>query len=307
MGSDARSVPLTAAAPGGRAGAAVTAVRRAVILGAAVCAAASGITGPMAGGSEMMETNESAGGAALPAADVAVAVLYDNRAFAGGCEPAWGFSCLVTGAEKSILFDTGGDGRILLENMGRLGVDPDTVDVIVLSHAHWDHTGGADEVLERGGDVTIVSPPGFAEAMREACAGTGSRVVSADDWLEVCRGVHSTGTWGRTIPEQSLVVRTDRGLIVITGCAHPGIIGILERVRARFDDRILLVMGGFHLLEESEDGLEGIVDGFRAMRVSYAAPCHCSGDRAIEFFAGEYGDRFIAIGAGKRIAAGDLE
>lgn len=239
--------------------------------------------------------------------DVTISVFYDNRPYAEGCEPAWGFSCLVTGSERSVLFDTGGDGDILLKNMKRLGLEPDSADVVVLSHAHWDHTGGLKNVLERNGDVTIVSPSDFVDSVRGIMQESEGRIIAASDHLSICNGVYSTGEMGGSIPEQSLVVRTDRGLVVITGCAHPGIVKILDRVREMFDENILLVMGGFHLINKSEDDLREIIDRFRALGVAYAAPCHCSGDRAIEAFAADYGDHFIKIGAGVVISLGDLE
>jgi 7,8-dihydropterin-6-yl-methyl-4-(beta-D-ribofuranosyl)aminobenzene 5'-phosphate synthase len=239
--------------------------------------------------------------------DVTVSVLYDNRPYAEGCEPAWGFSCLVTGPEKSILFDTGGDGDILLENMKRLGLEPEAAGVVVLSHAHWDHTGGLKHVLERNGDVTIVSPSDFVVSVRGIMPGSEERIVTASDCLSICGGVYSTEEMGRSIPEQSLIIRTDSGLVVITGCAHIGIVKILDRVREMFDEDILLVMGGFHLMNESGKDLREIIDRFRALGVAYAAPCHCSGNRAIEAFAAGYGDRFIGIGAGIVLDLGDLE
>ncbi len=239
--------------------------------------------------------------------DVTIAVLYDNRRYAEGCRPAWGFSCLVTGPEKTVLFDTGGDGDILLQNMKRLGLEPEAVDAVVLSHAHWDHTGGLKRVVEGNGGVTVVSPSDFVDSAREIIPGSGERITTASDRLSICSGVYSTGEMGRSIPEQSLIIRTDRGLVVITGCAHYGIVKILDRVREMFDEDILLVMGGFHLMNESENALREIIDRFRALGVAYAAPCHCSGDRAIESFAAEYGDRFIGIGVGIVLDLRDLE
>lgn len=280
-----------------------------VLLCMVCCACISGYhyTVQAGGKEDTMQKPDAGDGGVLSAHEVAITVIYDNRAFIDGCEAAWGFSCLVTGAERCVLFDTGGDGEILMRNMDRVGIDPDTVDVIVLSHAHWDHTGGLERFLEANGDVEIVSPIGFTGELRKMAPDPEDRIIEPSGWLEICGGLYSTGELGRAIPEQSLVVRTDRGLIVITGCAHPGIVEILKHVEKRFDEDILFVMGGFHLMNESTGGLGRIIDDFRTLRVEYAAPCHCSGDKAIALFAEEYGDHFVEIGAGRKLMPGDFE
>ena len=127
----------------------------------------------------MIESSKES--AVLPAHDVTITVIYDNRVFTDMCEAAWGFSCLVSGAERCVLFDTGGDGEMLMRNMGRLGIDPDSIDVVVLSHAHWDHTGGLGHLLEANGAVTILSPEGFAGQAREIAA-EGNVVTPFSQW-----------------------------------------------------------------------------------------------------------------------------
>jgi len=74
--------------------------------------------------------------------NLTITVMSDNNSYQGGLETAWGFSCLIQGTENTILFDTGGDGSILLANMEKLGFDPKEIELIVLSHMHWDHIDG---------------------------------------------------------------------------------------------------------------------------------------------------------------------
>ena len=106
---------------------------------------------------------------------------------------------------------------------------------------------------------------------------------------------------GRDIPEQALVVKTESGLVIITGCAHPGIVAIVEQAQGMFADPLRLVIGGFHLGSKSKAEVDSILKDFRHMGVQQVAPCHCTGERAVTMFAAEYGEDFIQTGVGKII------
>lgn len=235
----------------------------------------------------------------VDAGAIRLSIIYDNRVYGEGFESAWGFSCMISGAEDTILFDTGGDGKILMKNMERLNIDPRSVDGIVISHFHWDHTGGLGAFLEKNSDVTIFAPGSFAGELKKGFEESGPEVIAVGDPIEICGGIYSTGELGRSIKEQALVVYTDRGLIVLTGCAHPGIVEIIEKARSIIDKDVLLVIGGFHLLDAGERELQGIISRCRALKVHTSAPCHCSGDAAIRLFEKEYGENFIRVGAGR--------
>lgn len=238
--------------------------------------------------------------------DLKITVVYDNRVYEEGLEPAWGFSCLVEGSDKTLLFDTGGDGRILTSNMSKLEVNPEKVDVVVLSHRHGDHVGGLDEFLDLNPDVSVYMLASFPAQIKKTATDAGANLVEVSGPQEICTGIYSTGSMGTMIAEQSLVIATDKGTIVITGCAHPGIVEIVKKAKELTNQEILFVMGGFHLMGHSEEQVKNIISEFRELGVSYAGACHCTGDRAIELFAQEYGDRFVEIGVGRIITSRDL-
>jgi 7,8-dihydropterin-6-yl-methyl-4-(beta-D-ribofuranosyl)aminobenzene 5'-phosphate synthase len=96
-------------------------------------------------------------------------------------------------------------------------------------------------------------------------------------------------------------------LIVITGCAHPGIVKIVNKAKDLFKNTVLLVMGGFHLGGESKGEIENIISSFRKLGVSYVGPCHCSGDTARQLFKKEYGENFINVGVGRIVTMTDLK
>ena len=149
-----------------------------------------------------------------------ITIIYDNEVWKEGLKADWGFSCLLEVYGKKILFDTGANGSILLDNMEKLGIDPTTIEEIFISHAHWDHTGGISDIL-RVNPVKVYipascpEPPGAREVIRVA-----------KESFKIHENIFSTGEL-RSV-EQSLVIKTDRGLVVIVGCSHPEVRNILN-------------------------------------------------------------------------------
>jgi 7,8-dihydropterin-6-yl-methyl-4-(beta-D-ribofuranosyl)aminobenzene 5'-phosphate synthase len=84
-----------------------------------------------------------------------VNILSDNYSCRSDLETGWGFSCLIKGTGKTLLFDTGGSGAKLMRNMGKMGIAPEEVEAVILSHIHADHAGGLEAFLRRNGDVTV--------------------------------------------------------------------------------------------------------------------------------------------------------
>jgi 7,8-dihydropterin-6-yl-methyl-4-(beta-D-ribofuranosyl)aminobenzene 5'-phosphate synthase len=239
--------------------------------------------------------------------EMTITVVCDNYPYKEGLETAWGFSCLITGAEKTILFDTGGEGSMLLNNMEKLAIDPNSINTIVLSHIHGDHTGGLKSFLEKNSGVTVYLPKSFPTRFKDEAKGYGAKTVGVEQPLEICENVYSTGQLGILRKEQSLVIRTDKGLVVITGCAHPGIVKIVNTVKNLVKDDILLVMGGFHLEWATRGKVEKIISAFKKSNVCYVGPCHCTGDKARALFEKHFGKSYINIGAGKVITTADLK
>ncbi len=245
--------------------------------------------------------------AILRADDVTITEVFNNIVSDEGMISSWGFACVVRIPSRTILFDTGGDGTVLLDNMEAAGIEPAAIDILVLSHEHWDHIGGLRDFLERNSDVTVYSPAPFGSEYRETLREFGIEPVDVTDPAGICPGVWSTGVLSKGIPEQSLVISTDRGAVVVTGCAHPGIVDIVARAKEMTKTNPLLVMGGFHLGQTGGDALGRIFEALDGLGVQYVAPSHCTGMLAIAAFRSAFGGRFIEGGAGKTYEIGKLQ
>jgi len=173
-----------------------------------------------------------------------ITIVYDNEANPD-LKSGWGFSCLIE-TEVSLLFDTADSGEKLIYNIRQLNIQPKNIAAVAISHNHWDHTGGLNEFLKLNNNAKVFHPKSFSKP------------------TEIFPGVFSTGVLGTFIKEQSLVVNTKEGNVVITGCAHPGLGRIIEV--AEDLGKIYGVLGGFHSFSKLEK-LQGI---------ELVAPCHCT-------------------------------
>ena len=193
-----------------------------------------------------------------------IIILYDNNAHPG-FESGWGFSCLVESSRR-ILFDTGDDGQKLIYNFEKANIDPKSVNKVVLSHNHWDHVDGLEGFQKVNSKAEVVRPKAFSQL------------------TEISPGVYSTGALGMLIKEQSLIIKTEKGNIVVTGCAHPGLEKILRAARQLGE--IYGALGGFHGLSKLDE-LKGI---------QLIGPCHCT--RYKQQIKEKYPAEFIEIEAG---------
>jgi 7,8-dihydropterin-6-yl-methyl-4-(beta-D-ribofuranosyl)aminobenzene 5'-phosphate synthase len=245
----------------------------------------------------------------VPDSMIRITILYDNYAAREGVRTDWGFACLIQGLEKTVLFDTGTNPAILEHNTKLLGVDFAAVDLVVISHLHGDHTGGLPLVLEakKGFPVYL---PGTAlarvlEAEKGRISDLGSKPLPATESMEICKDLYLTGSLpgegGSANDEQALVIDTSGGLVVITGCAHPGVVRIVRRAAEILPKKPTVAMGGFHLMQKSDAEVMAIIADLKSAGVVRCGATHCTGDRQIELFKREFGENYIPMGVGRII------
>lgn len=229
---------------------------------------------------------------------ITITIVYDNYAVDDRFETDWGFSALIETDDQTILFDAGTRGDMFLRNFRALGKDPVDIDALVFSHDHGDHTGGLEALFETG-----IRPPtyvlGTFNADLRNRIGAVTTAIGTQPGDEMLAGIYTTGQVGHAIPEQALVIPTANGLVVLTGCAHAGVVAMLERVRELGSEPIHLVMGGFHLSGAGAGHVESTVETVRALGVERVGATHCTGDAAIEAFKREWSENFVALGVGR--------
>jgi 7,8-dihydropterin-6-yl-methyl-4-(beta-D-ribofuranosyl)aminobenzene 5'-phosphate synthase len=186
-----------------------------------------------------------------------ITLVYDNEVHERGLEADWGFSCVIEVENTpKILFDTGADGSILLGNMKKLKIDPGSIDEVFISHAHWDHLGGLSDFLKANKDVTVYVPVSCSKP-------SGAKeVISIREAFQLHENVFSTGELRGV--EQSLAVKTEKGIVVIVGCSHPGV-GSILKTASRFG-KVRALIGGLHGFTEFE----------LLKDLDLICPCHCT-------------------------------
>jgi len=202
-------------------------------------------------------------------------IIYDNDTKDTELKPDWGFACLVEAHGKTILFDTGEQGRILLSNMDKLGISLSSVEEVFISHDHHDHTGGLSDFLAKK-PCRVLAPSSCRQVL------DANETIKIKDPFKIHEGIFSTGELKGI--EQSLVVQSDNGVVVIAGCSHPGVGTILEAASQFGNIRALI--GGLH----------GFSDFYLLGDLEMVCPTHCTQFKSQ--IKSLYPDKYVEGGAG---------
>jgi 7,8-dihydropterin-6-yl-methyl-4-(beta-D-ribofuranosyl)aminobenzene 5'-phosphate synthase len=259
-----------------------------------------------------------------------ITILCENTASPAGLIGEHGFSALIERGKEKVLFDTG-QGLGLMHNAELLGVDLTGIKEVVLSHGHYDHTGGLKDLLFETGGARITAHPHIFQAKYArrngelryigipfsptAIEGWGGDFRLSKVAVEVAPGITTTGVVPRTIPfeerDKDLLVKTDngfkedellddlsviidtpKGTVVLLGCAHAGLINILSHVRARMgNSSFSWIIGGTHLGFYGPERLEEVIGELRSFPIDNIGVSHCTGLYAGARLAQEMGGR----------------
>jgi 7,8-dihydropterin-6-yl-methyl-4-(beta-D-ribofuranosyl)aminobenzene 5'-phosphate synthase len=268
-----------------------------------------------------------------------ITILYDAFGTDAAMKKDWGFSALVEIAGKQILFDTGNDPDIFAANVKAKGVDLAKLDFVVLSHRHSDHMAGLNYVLSVNPTVKIYAPKeGFGiygsslpssfyrkdkalppqmryydgkppEVMKFGAAWQGANFELVDKTTEIAPAITlialvSDAPGTKELKELSLAVNTPEGIVLVVGCAHPGIEKIVEAATA-INPKFRLIVGGFHLVIAPDDVIAKAVAALRDnFKVEKIAPGHCTGEPTFAALKQAFGDRYLYAGVGTSLPLG---
>ncbi|MCK5071976.1 MAG: MBL fold metallo-hydrolase [Bacteriovoracaceae bacterium] len=241
-------------------------------------------------------------------------ILVDN--YAGKTQLAeWGWAVHISWKNKEFLFDTGRTGDVLLSNAKELGVGLGGLEGIILSHGHYDHADGIKHVLEESGCQKIYGHPeifsnkysvhkngkkfsGMKIQRRELEENLGVDLKLHEGIFEIHDGMFMTGevpfedfdipaefqiktqngfVQDTFMDDNSLVFRTSKGLVILLGCAHRGVMNIVEYARSKFNEPVRAVVGGMHLFDADEVKIGKIINYFKKLDLEIIAPGHCTG------------------------------
>jgi 7,8-dihydropterin-6-yl-methyl-4-(beta-D-ribofuranosyl)aminobenzene 5'-phosphate synthase len=274
----------------------------------------------------------------MAGSSIAIRILVDNSAV-GGLRREHGFSAWIETSGHRLLFDTG-QSETLIHNAAALGCDLSRTEALVLSHGHYDHTGGLAHALSRcpsakvycharvvqtrysiresAAPKEISMPPESKAAIlnlpaeRIAWCSHPERMYPAVGLSGPIPALHPLEKAGapffldiegiqvdRFEDEIALWIQSDRGLVVMTGCGHSGLISTIDHVRRISDQqKVCAVIGGFHLRDASLERLEATVRALREWDIETVIPCHCTGENAIAFLKDGLGGKVIVGYAG---------
>ncbi len=234
------------------------------------------------------------------AAELEIRVIYDNTSARSDMTEDWGYAAVVTFRGRRVLFDSGTKPPLFMENLKKAGVDPASIESAVISHDHADHRGGIHLLHPRNPSMTVFYLDKFIPAAFTEAEAVHMKPVRVTGPREIAPGVFTTGIVEGEPPEQSLVIETSKGIVMLTGCSHPGIVKMVEAAeRQRGGNGIRLLVGGFHLFRMDAARIAPIVSKLQALRVSSVMPAHCSGDLAKQMFQKAFGKDYDTAGAGK--------
>lgn len=235
-----------------------------------------------------------------PDSAIHVTIIYDNYQANPNLGTDWGFACLVEYLGKQLLFDAGRKADLYRKNVQLLEIKPEEIPSLFISHEHGDHTAGIPWITEVNPSVKCYLPASYADQLK-------ARGALPPDYKRIDKPTHlygpfySTGDDFTAFREQALVVKTEKGGLLLTGCGHPGIVQMVAVAEKELGIEIHTVIGGLHLMSNSSEDIEQIATRLKEMGVKHICPTHCTGDQSIAALKESFGSGYISGGTGKEI------
>ncbi len=220
-------------------------------------------------------------------------ILFNNYSNNPDLLPDWGFSALIKIEKENILFDTGSNGPILIENIKRLGLKTNNIKKVVISHNHWDHIGGLLDIARLNKGLRVYTPD-IDKELTEKLSKLDAKIFVVRNETRISNSIYTTSVFKNSINELALVCKSSKGKVILTGCSHPGILKILKAISGPK----YLLLGGLHLFRQSIDKINEISRGLEELGIKFIAPSHCTGEEVVSYFKDYFGKRLLYGGLG---------
>ena len=168
-------------------------------------------------------------------------------------------------------------------------------------YEHGDHIGGIPGLARLRSEIPAIIPSSFSGKFKSTLEKSGYEPLLVTKPAEICSDLYTSGEFTEPLYEHALVLNTSKGLVVMTGCSHPGIIAMLKRIKSDFGKNVYMVFGGFHLMDKSDDEINSIISEMKSMGVVKCGATHCTGDHQIDLFRKSFGENFLELGVGNSV------
>jgi Metal-dependent hydrolases of the beta-lactamase superfamily II len=230
-----------------------------------------------------------------------IQIVYDNTTTRADLTPDWGFSALVKFRGHTVLFDAGARPEIFISNMNKLGINPQSIERVLISHEHSDNPAGVYEFLKNARSMLFYFIDNFSLKAYSEAGSLHSKAARLSGPTELAPGIYSTGPISGNPPEQALVIDTPGGLVIVTSCSHPGAARLVQTAKAqRHTDKVRLLLGGFHMYQWQPGPIAAAISDLQKEKVESIAPAHCTGDEATRRMQAAWKGQFQTAGVGKR-------
>jgi 7,8-dihydropterin-6-yl-methyl-4-(beta-D-ribofuranosyl)aminobenzene 5'-phosphate synthase len=231
---------------------------------------------------------------------VHVTIIYDNYQDDESLPTDWGFACLVEYQGHKLLFDAGRKAELYKKNVNLLEIHPEEIPGLFISHEHGDHTAGMPWITEINPSVKCYLPSSYVEQLK-AKGQLPENSIGADQPMHMYGPFYSTGDSFEAFREQGLVVQTEKGGILITGCGHPGAVEMILTAEEELGIEIHTLIGGLHLMQHTDQQLNHLAEKLKELGIRNICPTHCTGDKSIAYLKNFFGEGYIQGGTGKEI------
>ena len=252
-----------------------------------------------------------------------ITFVYGNREKANkSCLRGWGFTVLIQYDGKKVLFNTGGNERVLANNLKVLNIDPKKLDALVLSHEHWEYYQAIGVILRANPGIpvyltnaldTMISPD-YPKSKKNFRVVSGVTAITSNFLLmKIKSGRFQGGPFG--IDEIHIILKTPEGLVIVEGCGHPQVLNVVQKSKAYTkENRVAMLMGGtwlhrrgshYNIPDSGEDfyaiqmfnwsdmDYANLAKNLQNEGVKWIIPTHCTGEPAETIFKAAFGKYYI--------------